>query len=39
MIHIEGEDDMLDEDNEDNLKDMQVKAFLDDLKKVGPFSK
>jgi hypothetical protein len=32
MIHIEGEDEMLEDENEDQLKDMQVKAFLDDLK-------
>jgi hypothetical protein len=33
MIHIEGEDHMLDDDeNEDNNKDMQVRAFLEDLK-------
>jgi len=38
MIHIEGEDNMLD-DNDDYKNDMQVKHFLEDLKKVGPYSK
>jgi hypothetical protein len=40
MIHIEGEDQMLDDDdNDDNHKDKQVRAFLEDLKQIGPYSK
>jgi hypothetical protein len=48
VIHIEGEDPMLedDDDNDDDEHndpdfklDLQVKDFLEDLRKVGPFSK
>lgn len=40
MIHIEGEDDILeDEDDEDLNQDQQMKAFFEDIKKIGPFSK
>jgi hypothetical protein len=38
MIHIEG--DLLDDEmDEDKRMDIQVKNFLDELKKVGPISK
>jgi hypothetical protein len=38
MIHIEG--DLLDDEmDEDRRMDVQVKNFLDELKKVGPVSK
>ncbi len=40
MIHIEGEDNILeDEEEEDAEKDQQLKAFFEDIKKIGPFSK
>ena len=42
MIHIEGDDNILaddDEDDEDLQYDKQMKDFLEDLKKVGPNSK
>lgn len=40
MIHIEGEDNIIDDDeNEDAIKDNITRKFLDELKKVGPFSK
>ena len=42
MIHIEGEDNMNvlgDEANDDLVKDTVARKFLEDLKKVGPFSK
>ena len=40
MIHIEGEDNMLDlDDDSDQAIDIQAKKFLEELRKVGPFSK
>ena len=42
MIHIEGEDNMMlddEDDNEDLKLDKEVKVFLEDLKKIGPYSK
>lgn len=42
MIHIEGEDNILNDDDngdEDMTHDLQVRGFLDELAKVGPFAK
>ena len=42
MIHIEGEDNILNDDDngdEDMRHDLQVRGFLDELAKVGPFAK
>jgi hypothetical protein len=42
MIHIEGEDNILNDEtggDEDVRHDMQTRAFLDELVKVGPFAK
>ena len=38
MIHIEGEDNILDDDD-DMMMSHQLKTFLDDLKQIGPYSK
>lgn len=39
MIHIEGDDNILEDEDEDSEYDKQMKEFLEDLKKVGPNSK
>lgn len=39
MIHIEGDDNILEDEDEDAQLDLQMKEFLDELKKVGPNSK
>lgn len=39
MIHIEGDDNILEDEDEDVQYDKQMKEFLEDLKKVGPNSK
>lgn len=40
MIHIEGDDsNLLKDEDEDQARDSQLRKFLDELKKVGPYSK
>ena len=41
MIHIEGEDDMMNDDSNNSSynNDKHLKVFLEDLKKIGPYSK
>lgn len=41
MINIEGEDDMMNDDSNNSSfnNDKKLKAFFDDLKQVGPYSK
>ena len=38
MIHIEGEDNILDDDEDIHMSN-QLKEFMEDLKQIGPYSK
>jgi hypothetical protein len=41
MLHIDADDDLniMEEDDEDAVRDTFARKFFDDLKKVGPYSK
>lgn len=39
MIHIEGDDNVFEDEDEEAMIDNEMKAFLEELKKVGPNSK